>query len=83
MRTSITLAALGLLAACGTPQERAAFREDPVNALAQEYGPACERAGYGRASREWRSCVLQSSTRDDLSRYALFYDRYMAWYLLR
>lgn len=84
MRRSIVIsAAAALLAACGTPQERASFREDPVTALAPEYGPACEKAGHAKGSTQWRSCIAQSSVRDDLSHYGLFYDRYMAWYLLR
>ncbi|HEY0844314.1 MAG TPA: hypothetical protein VGE12_03050 [Noviherbaspirillum sp.] len=84
MRASIVLSAAAvLLAACGTAQERAAYREDPVMALAAEYGQPCEKLGLARGTEEWRNCIVRSSTRDDLARYGLFYDRYMAWYWLR
>ncbi len=84
MRTSIVLG-IGAIAltACGTPQERAAYREDPVNAMAQEYGPACAKLGYAKDSDQWRHCVMRSSTRADLVQQGLFYDRYMQWYWLR
>jgi len=71
-----------LLAACGTA-EQAAYKADPIAAMAPEYGPACERGGLARNSPQWRTCIEQSSTRDDLERHALFYDRYMQWYRLR
>jgi len=71
-----------LLAACGTA-EQVAYNNDPVLAMAAEYGPACERSGYARNSTQWRGCIAQTSTRDDLERHALFYDRYMQWYRLR
>lgn len=84
MRAMIVMSmATALLAACGSTQEMTAYGNDPVMALAGEYGPACERMGYGRESNEWRRCIAQSTTRADLARYAQFYDRYMAWYLLR
>lgn len=84
MRTSMALCVLSAsLVACGTPQERAAYREDPVKAMAQEYGPLCEKAGLAPGSEAWRSCVVRSSTRDDLAQQGLFYDRYMQWYRMR
>lgn len=84
MRASIVVSmATVLIAACGSTQEMAAYREDPVMAMSEEYGPPCERAGYRKDTNEWRRCIAQSSTRDDLARHAQFYDRYMAWYLLR
>lgn len=84
MRTSILLCAVSaLLVACGTPQDRAAYREDPVLAMANEYGPSCEQAGLARGSDAWRSCIIRSSTRNDLAQQGLFYDRYMQWYWLR
>ncbi|RZI40894.1 hypothetical protein EGT07_21600 [Herbaspirillum sp. HC18] len=83
MRASITvLAAAVLAAACGTP-EQVAYNTDPVAAMAAEYGPACEQSGYARDSTQWRNCIVQTSTRDDLNRQGLFYDRYMQWYLIR
>ncbi len=84
MRTSIALCALSVaVAACGTAQERAAYRDDPVNAMAQEYGPPCEKAGYAQGSADWRTCIIRSSTRNDLAQQGLFYDRYMQWYWVR
>ncbi|HJV86214.1 MAG TPA: hypothetical protein VJ698_12140 [Noviherbaspirillum sp.] len=84
MRTSMMLCAVTvLLVACGTPEERAAYREDPVKAMSAEYGPACARQGLSQGSEQWRSCIVQASTRDDLARQGLFYDRYMQWYWLR
>jgi hypothetical protein len=72
-----------LLAACGTAQERAAYREDPAQAMAQQYGPGCEQLGHVRDSPQWRNCILRSSSRQDLAQYANFYDRYMQWYWIR
>ncbi len=84
MRTSMMLCAMAvLLAACGTPEERAAYREDPVKAMSAEYGPACVRQGLSEGSEQWRNCVVRTSTRDELARQSLFYDRYMQWYWLR
>jgi len=86
MRTSTMLCAVSAtlsLVACGTPQERAAYREDPVLAMAPEYGPLCEKAGLARGSDAWRSCIARSSARNDLAQQGLFYDRYMQWYWLR
>ncbi|HJV76701.1 MAG TPA: hypothetical protein VJ654_20985 [Noviherbaspirillum sp.] len=84
MRTSIALCAVSaLITACGTAQERAAYREDPVNAMAQEYGPRCEQAGYATGTPDWRTCIIRSSTRDDLAQQGLFYDRYIQWYWVR
>jgi hypothetical protein len=79
----LALSATTLLAACGTPQERAAYREDPVSAMATVYGAGCEKAGYPQGSEQWRECIVRSTTEDDLARYAQFYDRYMQWYPLR
>lgn len=84
MRTPIATCVLSaLLAGCGTPQERAAYREDPVAAMAPEYGPLCENAGHVPNTTAWRNCIVQSSTRNDLMQQGLFYDRYMQWYRLR
>lgn len=84
MRTSMVFAAVTvLLGACATPQERTAFRENPVQALAPIYGPACDKRGYAKDTEQWRNCILRSSTRDELAQYSLFYDRYAQWYWLR
>lgn len=83
MRPSTMLCAVSAtltLVACGSSQERAAYREDPVMAMAPEYGPPCEQAGFARGSDAWRNCIIRSSTRDDLTQQGLYYDRYMQWY---
>jgi hypothetical protein len=83
MRTLLALlATTALLAACGTP-EQIAYNEDPVMAMSEEYGPPCEKSGYAKGSNQWRSCIVQTSRRDDLTRQSLFHDRYMQWYWTR
>lgn len=82
-RVLVLSAITPLLAACGTPQERAFYQDDPVAAMAAEYGTSCDKLGYGKGSKQWRSCIIQSSTHDDLARYAQYHDRYMQWYWLR
>lgn len=84
MRTSIAMPiAAALLAACGTPQERAAYREDPIKAMEPQYASACDRLGYGKDSSQRRECIARLSRHDDLVDQSLYYDRYMSWYLLR
>lgn len=84
MRASTVLSlATVLLAACGSTPEMTAYREDPIMALSTQYGPGCEKLGYGKGTEQWRHCIAGSSRHDDLARYGLFYDRYMSWYLLR
>jgi hypothetical protein len=46
------------LAACTTPQERAAQAQADVERMMAIYGPACVRLGYAAQSDAWRSCVL-------------------------
>ena len=57
------------LAACTTPQERAAQAQADVERMMAIYGPACVRLGYAAQSDAWRSCVLSLSTKYDLQRY--------------
>jgi hypothetical protein len=38
------------LAACATPEQRAAQ-------AAKDYGPACEKRGLAQGSEKWRACV--------------------------
>ncbi|MFC0252704.1 hypothetical protein [Massilia consociata] len=57
--------ALGL-AACSTPQERAARMQAEMAQLMTVYGPACSQLGYPQNSDQWRNCVLQLSTREEL-----------------
>jgi len=83
LSTPLTLlAAAALLAACGTP-EQAAYNADPIMAMSEEYGPPCEKSGYAKGSAAWRSCIEQTSRRDDLVRHSLHLDRYMQWYWIR
>ncbi|WP_136418673.1 hypothetical protein [Herbaspirillum sp. ST 5-3] len=84
MRASFILCAVVvLLTGCGTAQERAAYREDPVLAMSQEYGPPCVEHGFAQGSESWRQCIIRSSTRADLMQQGLYFDRYMQWYWLR
>lgn len=87
MRTPIgLLAAMALLAACSTAEQRAAYDADPAIAMAPQYGPGCEKVGYAKGSEQWRACILKSSKRDDLGRWGQFWDRYpqqQTWNLTR
>jgi hypothetical protein len=65
----IVAASVLLLAACTTPQERAARMQADMDRIVVEYGPACVRLGYQANSDQWRNCVLQLSTKDDIVRY--------------
>jgi hypothetical protein len=70
MRQCILVAASALLlAACTTPQERAAKMQVEMDRIIIEYGPACIRLGYQQHSDQWRNCILQLSTKDDITRY--------------
>ena len=63
------LAVLGMtlaLAACSTPQQRAERAQAEMAELMTIYGPACSRLGYAPNSDQWRQCVLQLSTREEL-----------------
>lgn len=70
MRQFILVAASALLlGACTTPQERSARMQAEMDRMVVEYGPACTRLGYTANTDQWRSCVLQLSTKDDIGRY--------------
>ena len=66
-----TLCALATVAACSTPQERAAYKQAEVEQMMVVYGPACQRLGYTPNTDPWRSCVLQLNVQDDLQRYQM------------
>jgi hypothetical protein len=68
---TVPLAALAALAACTTPQERAARKQAEVEQMMVVYGPACQRLGYTPDSDSWRNCVLQLNAQDDLLRYQM------------
>ena len=61
-----TAAALALnLAACATPEERAAQAQAEMEGMMRIYGPACERLGFKPEDDRWRDCVLRMAARDD------------------
>lgn len=69
MRTlPLALAAL-LLAACTTPQERAAQMQAQADEMVVIYGPACQRLGYTVNTDQWRACILNLSAKEDLHNY--------------
>lgn len=70
MRTLALLPLALLAAACTTPQERAARAQSEMEQMMMVYGPACSRLGYPVNSDQWRSCILNLATRDDLQRYS-------------
>jgi hypothetical protein len=67
------------LAACSTPQERAAQKQAEMENMMAVYGPACVRLGYAVNSDPWRNCILSLSTKDDLVRYGQWPGYYPGW----
>lgn len=61
------------LAACSTPQQRAERIQAEMAELMTIYGPACSRLGYTPNSDQWRTCVLQLSTREEMRNYGPSY----------
>lgn len=79
MRPVITiLAGCLLLGACSTPEQRAIRMQAEMDRIMTTYGPACIKLGYQANSDQWRNCVLQLSTKDELERYGgpVFYGGY-------
>ncbi len=69
MRTLLLpLACAMLLAGCATTAEQSASMQREMDRMMLVYGPACQKLGFSAQSDPWRSCVLQLSTRDELSR---------------
>ena len=64
------LSIVATLAACTTPQERAARAQAEVEQMMAVYGPACGRLGYTAGSDPWRRCVLDLGFKDDVQRAA-------------
>jgi hypothetical protein len=58
-----------LLAACTTPQERAAQVKAEMERVIIEYGPACVTLGYPANTDPWRHCVMQLAAADDIYYY--------------
>ena len=74
MRRIITACAGALLlAACTTPEQRAANMQAEMDQMMRIYGPACGRLGYTSNSDQWRDCVLQLSAKEDAERYGSHY----------
>lgn len=65
MRKLMTVAALLSLAACATPEERAAQVQADVERMIAIYGPGCERLGYKPETDVWRDCVMRLAARDE------------------
>jgi hypothetical protein len=70
MRKFILVPLVLVLAACTTPQERAARMQAEVDQMILIYGPACGKLGYPANSDAWRDCVLRLSAKEDAERYA-------------
>lgn len=68
MRKFMLLSLAALLAACATPEERAAQYQREVDAMVQVYGPACDRLGYKSDSDPWRDCILRLNARESFAR---------------
>jgi len=68
MRLYLPILLVALVAACATPEQRAARVEQEVTAMIQEYGPGCERLGYKADTDPWRDCVLRLATKSSLER---------------
>lgn len=66
MRYLIICAAL-VLAGCATPQQQAARLQADMDRDMATYGPACSHLGYTATSDPWRTCILQLSTKEELS----------------
>ncbi|MGZ3237223.1 MAG: hypothetical protein ACXU8A_07600 [Burkholderiaceae bacterium] len=83
MRTFITLPILlgliGMLAACTTPEQQAAYAQHEMERTIVIYGPACERLGYTANTDPWRSCVMQLSYQNDLQRYSFTMSPYWGY----
>jgi hypothetical protein len=79
MRTLMLLAVALLLTACSTPQEHAARLQAEMEHDMMVYGPACSKLGYQVNSDQWRNCVLQLGTREEMQRY-YSYPSYAGYY---
>jgi hypothetical protein len=79
MRTLMLLPVALLLTACSTPQEHAARLQAEMEHDMMVYGPACSKLGYQVNSDQWRNCVLQLGTREEMQRY-YSYPSYAGYY---
>lgn len=53
---------------CSTLDQRVQQNKTEIDAMVQEYGPACSRFGYDPATDGWRNCVMRL---DFMRRYEL------------
>jgi hypothetical protein len=68
----VSIAFIGLLAGCATPEQQAAHAQQEMERTMAIYGPACERLGYQANTDQWRNCVMQLSYKDDVQRYSAY-----------
>lgn len=68
LRHSLLLVGALALVGCATatPAERAARAQAEMQQLITIYGPACDKLGFQKDTDNWRDCVLQLATRDDV-----------------
>ncbi len=57
-----------LMAACTTPEQKAARMQAEMDRMMRSYGPACQQLGFAPQTDQWRNCVLQLSDRDEADR---------------
>jgi uncharacterized lipoprotein YajG len=62
----LPLAALLLLSACSTPEQRAMQKQAQMEQTMIVYGPACARLGYAVNSDQWRACILNLNAQDQV-----------------
>jgi hypothetical protein len=70
---------IGLLSACATPAQQAAYAQHEMEQTMAIYGPACEKLGYAANTDPWRNCVMQLSYKDDMQRYSFTAAPYWAY----
>lgn len=92
MRTLLLPVACALvLGACASIGEQSASMQREMDRMMLVYGPACQKLGFNAQTDPWRSCVLQLSTKEELSRsqlqgsyanhpYSLHHYRYWPYY---
>lgn len=56
-----------LLGGCASPSEQSASMQREMERMMVVYGPACQKLGFAAQSDQWRSCVLQLSTKEEIS----------------
>lgn len=78
--STAALAGLALfLAGCTTTQDRVARAQADMAKMITIYGPACVQLGYADKTDQWRQCVLQLSTREEMERASASASYYSGW----